>query len=69
MNKTSFDLGLEKGLEKGRVDLVQQLLSKRFGAVNDSTKQYLLALDPNQICDLTIKIATASKWEETGLPR
>ena len=73
MNKTTYDLGIEKGIEKGQalgqISLLQQLIQRRFGGVNESTKQYLNALDPNQICDLTLKIATATKWEDVGIPR
>jgi len=64
MNQTIY----EKGLEKGRLDLVRSLIEERFGPVSEAIRQDLERLSAEQLRRLALKIGTADSLAELDLP-
>ena len=71
MNKTVFEEGIEKGIEKGKLiglqELALTLLEERFGPVSTPLREYVenLSLDP--LRQLTLRILNAKTLADAGL--
>lgn len=69
MNKTVYEQGEEKGMEKERRNLVKELLEERFGPLSEEIHQQLEEMSMEELRLLAMKIVKANSLEELGLPQ
>ena len=65
--KTSFELGVEKGIDKGQVALIRRMMERKFSDMNDAVKNRLESFSSEQINQLADKLLTANSLAELGL--
>lgn len=56
--------GMQKGLQKGRVELLLKLLERKFGAVEEATRQRVAAATSNQLERWGERILTVTTLDE-----
>ncbi len=81
-NKTSYDLGLEKGREgrdearnearnearrTGHIELLEALLESRFGALSETSLAKLRAIPDEQLRPLALALHSAATIADLGL--
>ena len=67
MAVTTFEKGLQAGLQQGQRTMLQKLLEARFGPLSPSAQQRLESLGPEQLEALAVELLKAQSLEELGL--
>jgi hypothetical protein len=65
--KTSFEMGVEKGMEQERRAYVRRLLETRFGTLSETATQRLAAMSFEKLQDLGTDIVLGKSLVEMGL--
>jgi hypothetical protein len=71
MNKTVFEEGVEKGLEKGQLlahrQIVITLLEKRFGPVSEKLREHVEGVGLDALRQLIVRVTEADSLADAGL--
>jgi hypothetical protein len=67
LGKTTFELGVEKGIEKGQLDLLRGQLEERFGVLSETARQRLEALPAERLGPLSRDLVRGKSLVEMGL--
>ena len=67
MAVTTFEKGVQAGLQQGRRTTLQKLLETRFGPLSARAQERLDNLNPDQLEALTLELLTAQSLQELGL--
>ena len=72
MNQTIYERGIKEGIEKGiekeRMELICSLIEDRFGPVPEAIRRDLQRLPAEELRRLALKIGKAASLSELGLP-
>jgi Domain of unknown function (DUF4351) len=64
---TTFEKGVEAGLQRGQQTMLRKLLEARFGPLSTSTQERLESLGPEQLEALALALLKAKSLQELGL--
>jgi hypothetical protein len=67
MAQTTFEKGVERGIERGQRALLLTQLEWRFGALSEGVRRRLEALPTDQLGDLAKALFTATSLRDLGL--
>jgi hypothetical protein len=67
MNTTWFEQGLEKGIEKGYCQLLQEQMEERFGSLSPAVLERLQQLPTERLSELGRALLRAQSLRELGL--
>ncbi len=67
IGQTSYEKGIEKGIDRGQTELLLKMLHKRLGPLNEATQQRVQAMTSEQREAFVETLVTASSLRELGL--
>jgi hypothetical protein len=67
MAMTTFEKGVQQGLQQGWRTAIEKLLEARFGPLSPSAQQRLDSLSAERLESLTLALLTARSLQELGL--
>jgi hypothetical protein len=67
MAMTTFERGVQAGLQQGQRTMLRKVLEARFGPLNPSAQQRFESLSPEQLEDLVLSLLKARSLQELGL--
>ena len=66
MNQTTFEKGIEKGIERGRYDMLRVMMEERFGPLSVKVLDRIQQLSDSELFDLGKAVVRVSSLKELG---
>jgi Domain of unknown function (DUF4351) len=67
MAVTTFEKGVQAGLQQGQRTMLRKLLEARFGPLSPGAQERLDSLDTERLEELALELLTAQSLQELGL--